>query len=138
MHTRTATLALLILAPVSGAIGSDSRYETARSQGIEDSTNPLYQDWYLGEMRPVFSSVFQTGLDRCTSSARGNELTTLGLVFVVDSDGAVGEFFASDDTRFARCLEATIRGQGYPPAPKEQFYFGLDFAPPSKGTRAAR
>lgn len=134
MHTRTATLALLILAPVSGAIGSDTPYDTARAQGLEDSTNPLYQDWYLGEMRPAFSPVFQTSLDLCTSLARGDELATLGLVFVVNSDGTVGDFFASGDTEFARCLEETIRGQTYPPAPKERFYFGLDFTPPPTST----
>lgn len=129
MHIRTAALALLIVAPVSGAIETDNSFDIARSQGREDSTNPKYQEWYLGEMRPAFAPVFQASLGRCASLARGEELTTLGLVFVVEANGTVGDFFASADTQFARCLEETIRGQTYPPAPKDGFYFGLDFAP---------
>jgi|GEM_PF-6199274 len=130
MHARTTALALLILAPVSGALASDTPFDTARTQGREDSTNPMYQEWYLGEMRPAFTPVFQASLGRCASLARGKELASLGLVFVVKADGTVGDFFASGDTKFARCLEETIRGQTYPPAPKDRFYFGLDFAPP--------
>jgi hypothetical protein len=129
MQTRTAALALLILAPVSGALASDTPFDTAKAQGREDSTNPMYQEWYLGEMRPAFTPVFQASLGRCASLARGDELASLGLVFVVKPDGTVGDFFASSDTHFARCLEETIRGQTYPQAPKDGFYFGLDFAP---------
>ena len=129
MHTRTAALALLILAPVSGAIASDMPFATAKAQGREDSTNPMYQEWYLGEMRPAFTPVFEASLGRCASLARGDELASLGLVFVVKPDGTVGDFFASSESRFARCLEETIRGQTYPQAPKDGFYFGLDFAP---------
>lgn len=129
MHIRTAALALLIFAPVAGAIGIETPFDAARSQGREDATNPEYQEWYLGEMRPAFAPAFQAGLGRCASLARGEELTTLGLVFVVEADGAVGDFFTSADTEFARCLEESIRARTYPPAPKDGFYFGLDFAP---------
>ena len=129
MHTRTATLALLVLAPFGGASASDTAFDTARALGREDATNPLFEEWYLGQMRPAFMPVFQTGLGRCASLARGRELVSLGLVFVVRADGSVGDFFASDNTRFASCLEDTIRRQTYPAAPKEEFYFGLDLAP---------
>lgn len=134
MKTRAAVISLLFFAPISGAFYSGTPFEVARSQGREDSTNPMYQKWYLEEMRPAFVPVFQAGLDQCVSLARGRELTNLGLVFVVKADGGVGEFFASSDTRFARCLEETIRGQAYPPAPNDGFYFGLDFTPQPANT----
>src|SRR5690606_3133764 len=129
MNTRTAAFALLMLAPVSGALGVDTSVDAAKAQGREDSTNPMYQDGYLGEMRPAFAPVFQVSLNRCASQARRDELTSLGLVFAVKADGSVGDFFTSNDSSFARCLENTIREHTYPPAPKDEFYFGLDFAP---------
>lgn len=129
MHARTAALALFFLAPVGTAFASVTPYEAARALGREDATDPLYQAWYLGQMRPAFIPVFRAGMERCASLARGKELTTLGFVFGVQEDGTVGQFVASRDTRFARCLEGVIRGQTYPPAPKDPFHFGLDLAP---------
>jgi len=134
MRTRTATLALLALAPFAVVAASDAAYDAANAQGVEDATNPAYQDWYLGEMRPAFTLVVEASLGQCASLARGNELSSLGLVFVVEADGSVGDFFSSRDTDFARCLEAGIRTGKFPPAPKDGFYFGLDFAPPTTST----
>ena len=131
MHARNALLALLALAPIAGAAASGTAFDAAKAQGREDSTNPAYQEWYLGEMRPAFTPIFQGSLGQCAPLARGDELASLGLVFVVKADGSVGDFLVSRDTKFARCLEARIRKGTYPPAPKDSFYFGLDFAPPS-------
>lgn len=125
-----AALTTLLLASAGMAIAADTPFAAAKAQGQADATNPAYQEWYLGEMRPAFAPVFQSGLGRCARLAQGRELSSLGLVFVVRADGSVGEFFASDDTRFARCLEDTIRGGSFPPAPKDDFHFGLDLAPP--------
>lgn len=132
MNARIAALVLLVaLTPVGGAFASDATFDMAKSQGRDDSTNPAYQRWYLEEMRPAFTPIFQHSLGRCVPLARGNELISLGLVFVVKADGSVGDFFASRETKFARCLEDAIRARTYPPAPKDGFYFGFDFAPQS-------
>ena len=109
------------------AHGTEATYSAARAQGVADSTNPDYQDWYLGEMRPAFNPVLQQGLNKCAPRARANELTSTGFVFVVKRNGTVGDFISNKNNGLSHCLESQIRAASFPPPPIDELYFGLDF-----------
>lgn len=130
MSVRIALLSAVVVALFAFNAPASTSFEAAKDLGRADSTNPAYEDWYLNEMRPAFSTVFQRGLGQCAHLASGNELTSLGIVFTVRPDGSVGRFFASRGSKLAACLETQVRGTTFPPSPKEEFYFGLDLAPP--------
>jgi hypothetical protein len=130
--TRHAIVAILAISICfsSAASASATSYDEAKRISRKDATDTTHRDWYLGQMRPAFRQLFEPLLQACAASTKATEPPSFGLVFVVSSSGLPGRLFWREHSDLTRCLEEGIRRMSFPPAPKNEFYFGLEVAAP--------
>jgi len=113
---------LLCVAAVSARA---TPYEDAEPQAKADALSPVTRDYYLKELRPSFSALFQSLLDACASRVSADTQSSFGLVFTVTPQGTVKQVLWKTPNQFTECLEPGLRAAKFPPAPKEEFFFGL-------------
>lgn len=104
-------------------------YTLAGRQAKSDVTNPVFQNWYQNRMRPAFNRLFGAALQECSAKFESKGARAIGLVFTVDTSGAVNNVNWRETTRFNQCLEPLLRQQRFPAAPQDQFHFGVESNP---------
>jgi hypothetical protein len=124
-------VALVFLISNHFATAAEMTYVEAQAHGRSDSQNDEYRQWYLEEMRPSFRRQFQLLMGSCLGSSPPSGPLGFGLVFTVNTTGRVERVIWKETSPFTFCLEAGLRTVTFPPAPKAEFYFGLEVQPSS-------
>jgi hypothetical protein len=122
MHARTLAIALCATVAMSA---SASPYDDAQPQARADALDPVTRDYYLRELRPAFGSVFQALLNACAGTLLPDTQSSFGMVMTVTPEGRVKQVLWRTASAFTACLEPGIRAASFPPAPKDEFFFGL-------------
>jgi hypothetical protein len=117
---------LFALAVSSAASAANaSPYDDAQPQARADALDPQTKHYYLNELRPAFSAVFQVMLNACASKFTADTQATFGLVLTVTAQGTAKQVLWRTPNEFTACLEPGIRAAKYPPAPKPEFFLGM-------------
>jgi hypothetical protein len=128
-------LLVLMLAGLAGSACAQQSFADANALAKADSTAPATRDWYLQSMRPAFRQVFEPALSSCAGQAVQQDVQKgFALVFTVTSEGRVKQVLWDAETTWTACLDKTLRDASFPPAPKPEFFFGVEIRP--SGTRA--
>ena len=104
-------------------------YTQAERQARSDVGNPVFQNWYQSQMLPAFNRLFGAALQQCSAQFESKGARAIGLVFTVDTSGAVNNVTWRETTRFNQCLEPLIRQLRFPAAPRELIHFAVESNP---------
>lgn len=115
---------IALLAGFVGAAAANSNFEHAFDKAEVDSVNPALRGWYLLTLRPAFRSSFHTILGEC-APIDPEALRDFGLVFTLSTTGRVKTVFWKNVDAVTDCMDVRLRSTEFPPAPQDDFHFGL-------------